>query len=859
MASWYPKSNYDPRIKYTPPPYFGFGSSNQVYSNSRPRPNQVDVDGEDQPSRPYIPDSSDSVSFTAFGSTPNANGGIAADNVITLEPADNTHPGGVSIVAQTFAGNKTFTGAVEALSLKSDSFVDIPATTSNTVGVITQASTPLVHTFGTNNLFIGSGAGVFAAGGSSNICVGAGGLASLTTGQGNTGVGFGAAKAVTTGASNLLAGVNAGVNITTGSSNILVGPNTGAAITTQSGCVELGDGSLASGAANRLILGTNTTADCYIGGISGVAVGGTPQMVVINPANKQVGSQAFPASLSLAPIGSSSNANAATLTGAVLNLEPASSSFGGVVTTTSQSLAGVKTFTAAINLFATSSLNVGVLQQSGASLLHTMGTGNTFCGTSSGNFTLSGANNTALGSGALGSLSIGGSNVCVGQNAGSAITTTSNNILVANTGTVSDSGAIKIGTPGTQTSCIIAGVQGVAPGGTPQMVVINPATSQLGSQAIPASGSTTVGPISGASTANGASITGTTLNLAPADGTNGGVVTNTTQTFSGLKTFNSSINLLPTSSLAVGTIQSNGVQFMHSYGGLTNAFMGNSAGNFTLTSTNCTGIGSSALTALTSGNNNVAVGYNSGKAMTTGVFDTFVGSGAGGNCTTGQNNTFVGTNAGSPIITGQGNTLIGASAGFSSLSSLSHAIEVSDGTFGTSVDGDVRIGTSASLKCYLGGIQNTTTLASKQMMVIDPTSHLIESMSMANTTWSSTMTLDTGTITTMTVRGVSTTTIPLTLSLSGTRVVMTIPRFQMTAFTGTPHSFNLSGTGIPAAFYPTYQSQFDCSIANGASTASALIYVTSGGLVSIVLQSGGAFGSSPAGPQYDLHVAWNIV
>ena len=48
-----------------------------------------------------------------------------------------------------------------------------------------------------------------------------------------------------------------------------------------------------------------------------------------------------------------------------------------------------------------------------------------------------------------------------------------------------------------------------------------------------------VGAISASSTANGASITGTTLNLAPADGTNGGVVTNTTQTFAGVKTFNS--------------------------------------------------------------------------------------------------------------------------------------------------------------------------------------------------------------------------------------------------------------------------------------------------------------------------------
>ena len=50
-------------------------------------------------------------------------------------------------------------------------------------------------------------------------------------------------------------------------------------------------------------------------------------------------------SISLAAIGSTPNANAATLTGTVLNLEPASASFGGVVTTAAQTFNGTKTFT----------------------------------------------------------------------------------------------------------------------------------------------------------------------------------------------------------------------------------------------------------------------------------------------------------------------------------------------------------------------------------------------------------------------------------------------------------------------------------------------------------------------------------
>lgn len=60
--------------------------------------------------------------------------------------------------------------------------------------------------------------------------------------------------------------------------------------------------------------------------------------------------------ISLSAIGASPNANAATLTGSVLNLEPASASFGGVVTTTTQTFAGAKTFNSNITV---SDLTVG--------------------------------------------------------------------------------------------------------------------------------------------------------------------------------------------------------------------------------------------------------------------------------------------------------------------------------------------------------------------------------------------------------------------------------------------------------------------------------------------------------------------
>ena len=48
------------------------------------------------------------VTLTAFGSVPNANAASLSGQALTLQPADATNPGGVSIGAQTFAGNKTF-------------------------------------------------------------------------------------------------------------------------------------------------------------------------------------------------------------------------------------------------------------------------------------------------------------------------------------------------------------------------------------------------------------------------------------------------------------------------------------------------------------------------------------------------------------------------------------------------------------------------------------------------------------------------------------------------------------------------------------------------------------------------------
>lgn len=90
-------------------------------------------------------------------------------------------------------------------------------------------------------------------------------------------------------------------------------------------------------------------------------------------------------------------------------------------------------------------------------------------------------------------------------------------------------------------------------------------------------GSVTVGAISGTSTANGVSITSNVLNLAPADGTNGGILTSGIQTIGGAKTFTNGFVVN-----ASNNFNSNGSTFNqpsgNTNGGATVAIQGNQYG-----------------------------------------------------------------------------------------------------------------------------------------------------------------------------------------------------------------------------------------------------------------------------------------
>jgi hypothetical protein len=687
-----------PTVLPPPPPYFGFGSSNQVYSNSIPVRNEVqpDDDGEAQPSRPYIPDASDSVNFTNFGSAPNDQGASVSMNQITLQPADSIHPGGVSTIYQEFAGDKRFFGAVEALSVVADTFIEFPPTTSISSGVIRQDSSIILHTYGVDNLFLGQGSGVFTSVTSANVGIGSQNLSSLTSGStntcvgdqsgvqitsggGNTCVGKSSGLNITTASSNCCFGLGAGQTLTTGGSNILIGPSTGTGLTTNTRCIEIGDGTLTTPATNRTILGTSLTSSCFIAGIKDSALPDVSfKTVLIDAATNQLYADTPQTFINFsAPVPATDAIGIKWIDYNVAALEIASSNYPGIVDIAAQSWAGIKTFTEAINLFPSNSLGVGTIQQSGVSLLQTHGTNNTFLGQDAGNFTLSGSNDTGVGINALKSVT---------------------------------------------------------------------------------------------------------------------------------------------------------------------------------TSSNCVAVGSNALGVLTTGSGNVAVGNNAGLANVSGQTSVYIGNHAGAQIISSNNNVFIGTYAGYGVTTGGDNVFVGPSAGFSSAATTDHVVEVSNGTMGTSITGDIRIGTSASLKCYIAALSLAVT-APTSMVVYDSASRHVGSASLSSVSANNTATLDVGTITTMTVRGAATTTVPIRCSLLNNIVTMRLPYFSLTAQTGVAFTINL-GT-IAAQFRPTYQSSFPVQVVNAAAFTNATVFVTAGGAVSLQLLTGAAF-TLPMGPGYDINVSWNI-
>jgi hypothetical protein len=141
---------------------------------------------------------------------------------LTTDATSSTSGGAVTIGGGLAVAKKAFIGTL----------LDLVATTA-TAGQITQAGAVIFHTFRTDNLFLGSGAGNFGATlGSNNIGIGKSSLAACTTGTSNTAIGRVTLSVLTTGSNNVAVGDDTGTAITDGEYNILVGRNAGKNINT---------------------------------------------------------------------------------------------------------------------------------------------------------------------------------------------------------------------------------------------------------------------------------------------------------------------------------------------------------------------------------------------------------------------------------------------------------------------------------------------------------------------------------------------------------------------------------------------------------------------------------------------------
>ena len=423
------------------------------------------------------------------------------------------------------------------------------------------------------------------------------------------------------------------------------------------------------------------------------------------------------------------------------------SAIAGAATLAANTFAGSQVIDTGNLDFDASTATAGTITKNGTRFLHDFGSRNTFVGPSAGNFVLTGADNTAAGSTALSSLGAGfgntavgsaalqanadgpsntavgvtslqsnstGSNntatgvsalnhnttgdfnVAVGSQAGFNATNGSNNIYLGAfvLGVAGESNTMYLGSVGTQTKTVIAGVRGTTVTGG-DMVVVD-ANGRFGTAAI-ATGTDTVGSAqvvdesltasdlapnsvtgselaagsvtadkvgfnyAGSTTPGGAALDVSCLGCVAASEVSFSFASLGANTFTTTQTIDTGNLDLDPSTATTGNITKNGGRFLHNSGG-QNTFLGEAAGTFTVSGSQNTAIGNLALTNLTSGVANTASGQGTLFSNTTGNGNTATGGSALGSNTTGGSNTATGRDALLSNTTGSSNTANGVNS-----------------------------------------------------------------------------------------------------------------------------------------------------------------------------------------------------
>jgi hypothetical protein len=365
-------------------------------------------------------------------------------------------------------------------------------------------------------------------------------------------------------------------------------------------------------------------------------------------------------------------------------------------------------------------INIGTAANAGRTITIGNGTGTSAvqvnCGTGGASFGASANAHTTI----IGSVT-GASATTVQGGTGALNVTSSNGIITANSGT----GTINISTDVAATTVNIASGAAVksltlGSSNTTSQTILQSGTNGMNINSN--NGNMVINSGTGTlSVSNDATISSLNLGTGAAVKTisigNSGVATtitahNTISIASGNLSITAGNVLLPTTSATVGQIHINAIPVLQTYG-THNTFLGEEAGNFTLTvgsATFNTAIGYHAMRAITTGQFNIACGAQSLERCTTSPGNACLGLNALTQLTTGSgNNVAMGFQAGTNLLTGNGNTLVGSGAGGNY--TTSESLNICFGNAGTVGESNTtRIGTESNqTNCYLAGNVTTTT------------------------------------------------------------------------------------------------------------------------------------------------------
>ena len=390
----------------------------------------------------------------------------------------------------------------------------------------------------------------------------------------NTANGLQALFANTEGSFNTANGINAGYTNTTGDNNTFIGHGADVASAALTNASAIGAGAIVS-ASNTIQLGNVYVTDVKTSGtITAGAVtypktdGAAGQVLTANAngiptwaaggipytgANAAVNLGAYDLKVNDLTVGK--GAGSITTNSAMGGDALYSNTTGDFNTAIGRATLGSNTIgymNTAIGTSALGSNNEGFFNTAtgGGSLqLNTMGMNNTATGANALAKNTIGNNNTAQGASALYNNTTGSGNTAIGHGADVASAALTNASAIGAGAIVSASNTIQLGnvyvtdvkTSGSLTSGVVTYPNTNGTNGQVLTANTNGAATWTTVSGGGGGGVTTVGSVSGSSNVKGATISGATITLTPADATNGGIVTTGVQTFTGAKTFSSTV------------------------------------------------------------------------------------------------------------------------------------------------------------------------------------------------------------------------------------------------------------------------------------------------------------------------------